>query len=265
MFIRIMNLVRFELFKLSRQKGPYFILLAIIAITLIGAYLLRTTEEKLDLSTGGYGFAIAISYRGVEIITYFLLIMASMLFSSEVSSGTIKTILTRPLRRFDLLLAKYLTTLILVVIAILLIGSIGLLSGWAFYGLEALKEGSYIIYTQQQLLGNLGLAYLFCIIPLFCIASLGLTVSTFSNSTGAALGISIGIYIVLELLSLTSLRPFLFSLERFTPLLLVEDMADGLPIAWSPDIYHCLIICSIYTALFFIISTVSIKKRDFLV
>jgi ABC-2 type transport system permease protein len=265
MFIRIINLVRLELFKLSRQKGPYFILLAIIAITLIGAYLLRTTEEKLDLSTGGYGFAIAISYRGLDVSTFFLLILASMLFSSEVGNGTIKTILTRPLRRFDLLLAKYITALILVIIAILLIGGIGLLSGLVYYGLEDLKEGSYVIYNQQQLLGNLGLAFLFCIVPLFCITSLGVTVSTFSNNTGASLGISIGIFILLELLCLTRLRPFLFPLERFTPLLLVEDMADGLPIAWRPDIYHCLLICSIYTLLFFIISSISIKKRDFLV
>ncbi|UCD85333.1 MAG: ABC transporter permease, partial [Deltaproteobacteria bacterium] len=228
-------------------------------------YLLRTTEEKLDLSTGGYGFAIAISYRGLDVSTFFLLILASMLFSSEVGSGTIKTILTRPLRRFDLLLAKYLTALVLVVIATLLIGGIGLLSGWAYYGLEDLRESNYVIYTQRQLLGNLGLAYLFCIIPLFCIASLGVTVSTFSNSTGAALGISIGIFIVLELLCLTRLRTFLFPLERFTPLLLIEDMADGLPFNWWPDIFHCLLICSIYTVLFFIISTISIKKRDFLV
>jgi hypothetical protein len=107
-------------------------------------------------------------------------------------------------------------------------------------------------------------------------------ISTFSSTMGGAIIIGLIAYFFFQILGLipTSLgisfhwggRELLFSYmtigfpsQRFVPMYILDDLPTGIPIDnwWVWDIQKMVIICGIFFAVFFIVSVIGVKKRDF--
>ena len=146
-------------------------------------------------------------------IPLLVMIVASDLVSSELSQGTIKLLLTRPVMRWKILLSKYLTLLLAIsmIVAITAVLSY-FLSGmvFGFKGLDAPVlsgfeiDGGEVDFSQVNLveqwtllLMDLGLVWLVAVV----IGSLSFMLSVLIRSTPAGMGIMLAALIAGAILS----------------------------------------------------------------
>jgi len=282
---RFLLLVRTELIKLFSFwliQGGY---VALLGIALIASYLVYHIEQAVKLASGsGYAFTIGLLLRGADIGASILFLMMCVIFSIEMNYGTLKNILTRSVTRTEMMLAKYLTAWIMIILAIGIFLAVGLGMGAHYYGLGDLTEDGYLLFSRWVMFKELAIALLFLMIPLIAISSLAMFISSFSSTMGGfdLLGIipnNLGIKIGGHFLPYAT---FGFPTQRFVPLYILDDLPAGIPIQswwvwdiqkmviicgiwWVWDIQKMVIICGIYFIIFFSLSLLVIKKRDFMV
>jgi ABC-type transport system involved in multi-copper enzyme maturation permease subunit len=273
------RLVRTDLTKVFR----YWVVLAgyasMFGIALLGAYLVYHGEQVVRITSGsGYAFAISLVLRCVDLGAPILYVMLCILFALEVSNQTIKCILSRPITRLELILSKYLTALIMIVLCLAIFWIVGLLTGWHYYGLGDLSENDYVLFHAGYLFREIAISFLFQLIPFLTIASLALMISAFSSTTGGAVIIGLIAYVFFQILGLIpntlgihlgeKLLPYAtlgFPSQRYVPLYILDDLPSGVPIDtwWTWDIQKMILVCSIYFVIFFTVSIIAVKKRDF--
>ena len=273
------RLVRTDLTKVFR----YWVVLAgyasMFGIALLGAYLVYHGEQAVRITSGsGYAFAISLVLRCVDFGAPILYVMLCILFALEVGNQTIKCILSRPITRLELILSKYLTALIMIVLCLAIFWIVGLLTGWHYYGLGDLTENKYLLFRAGYLYKEMAIGFVFLLIPFLTIASLALMISAFSSTTGGAVIIGLIAYVFFQILGLIpntlgihlgeKLLPYAtlgFPSQRYVPLYILDDLPTGVPIDtwWTWDIQKMILVCSIYFVIFFTISIIAVKKRDF--
>ncbi|MCL6456398.1 MAG: ABC transporter permease [Gorillibacterium sp.] len=166
-------------------------------------------EKNVDPSAPtSVNFASTFIHNAVGLFLPLLVaVLASDIVSSEQSTGTIKLLLTRPVRRWKILMSKFITlilfvSLILISTALLtyLISSIAFgVGGWTAPVLTGFQvtgdvldtSQAYIINQWQYLLMELGLAWFSCL----TVATLSLMISVLVRSTAAGMGIMLAVLI----------------------------------------------------------------------
>jgi len=278
---RFLLLVRTELIKLFSFwliQGGY---VALLGIALIASYLVYHIEQAVKLASGsGYAFTIGLLLRGADIGASILFLMMCVIFSIEMNYGTLKNILTRSVTRTEMMLAKYLTAWIMIILAIGIFLAVGLGMGAHYYGLGDLTEDGYLLFSRWVMFKELAIALLFLMIPLIAISSLAMFISSFSSTMGGAMIFGLIAYLFFDLLGIIPnnlgikigghflpYATFGFPTQRFVPLYILDDLPAGIPIQswWVWDIQKMVIICGIYFIIFFSLSLLVIKKRDFMV
>ncbi|OYD09921.1 ABC transporter permease [Paludifilum halophilum] len=180
-----------------------------------------------------------------------VVVVASDIVSSEHAGGTIKLLLTRPVRRWRILLSKYLALILLVsfivtataVLAILISGVIFGYSGWNMPVLtgfsqqngELVTDHVHLIPQWKYLLMGYGLAWFACA----AVATLSFMVSVLVRSTAASMGVMLAALISGNLL--TQLAPTWTALKylAFTNLRLTDylsgssTMIEGMTLPFS--------------------------------
>ncbi|MGC4377933.1 ABC transporter permease [Fictibacillus sp. Mic-4] len=130
-----------------------------------------------------------------------VMVIAADLVSSEASGGTIKLLLTRPVKRWKILLSKYIALLlsisfIVLCVAILTYGISGLvfgyggwsmpmLTGFTSKGEELITTGVHLIPHWEYILMEFGLVWFVC----FVVGTLTFMLSVLLRSTAAVMGI----------------------------------------------------------------------------
>ncbi len=141
-----------------------------------------------------------ISYYGLFIVIITIFISGSIV-SSEFSKGTIKLLLVKPYSRIKILLSKYITTVIITIMSILvLLISVFLVSGLLYgfgsfatkpviynYGTESMEVIGYVKYMLIYIGYNLPYYLMYGIIAF--------ALSTLILNTGASVTISLFVYI----------------------------------------------------------------------
>lgn len=250
-----------------------------VGIALIAAYLAYHIEQAVRLSSGsGYAFAIALLLRGIDIGCPIIFLMVSLLFSTEMTWGTLKNILSRPISRMEMMFAKYITAWIMVALALGIFLIVGLTMGWHYYGLGDLTEDGYLLFPKSVMFKHLAIGLFLTMIPFITISSLAMLMSSFSSTMGGAMILGIIAYFFFDLVGIipsnlgirlgSHFIPFSlfgFPILRFTPLTILDDLPAGVPIQswWVPEIQRMVIISGIYFLIFFIASLIIVRRRDF--
>ncbi|MDR6226378.1 ABC transporter permease [Desmospora profundinema] len=190
-----------------------------------------------------------------ESISLFLpllvVVVASDIVSSEHSAGTIKMLLTRPVRRWRILLSKYLALLLVVSLVVMATAVLGYLisgvifgySGWTMPVLTGFQEENGELLTDevrlipqwQAILMGYGLGWFSCV----AVATIAFMVSVLVRSTAASMGIMMAALISGSLL--TQLAPSWSTLKylAFTNLRLTDylsgnpTMIEGMTLPFS--------------------------------
>jgi ABC-2 type transport system permease protein len=245
---------RWELFKLRHQKRTYLGLggAIIVPILFVLAVHLRRHHER----GGGFAFSDYIDKSGLAIPLVVLLfgaiwlfpliaaLVAGDIFASEDHNGTLKTILTRSLERWQVFVGKALVATTYAVVAILLCGTVAVIAGSLQSGFNPLQSLSGTIVPAPKALGLVYVSLLLYLIPIAAVVAIGLLLSSVTRNSAAAV---VGTLMVSLLFQLVGILPGLGGLQPY--LLSTQFNAwQGLlrtPIDWTPIVREVWV-CAIY-------------------
>ena len=250
----VLTVYRWELFKLRHQKRTYLGLGASILVPLLFviAVHLRRTQER----GGGFAFSDYIDKSGLAIPLVILLfgaiwlfpliaaLVAGDIFASEDHNGTLKTVLTRSLERWQLFAGKTLAAGTYAIVAILLCGTVGVIAGSLQSGFNPLQSLSGTIVSAPRATELVYFSLLIYLIPITAIVCIGLLLSTVTHNSAAAVVGTLMASLVFQLIGilpgLGALQPYLLSTQF--------NAWQGLlrtPIDWAP-ILRALWVCAMY-------------------
>ncbi|SDW28215.1 ABC-2 type transport system permease protein [Marininema mesophilum] len=195
-----------------------------------------------------------------------IVVVAADIVSAEHTGGTIKLLLTRPIRRWKILLAKYLSLTLLVsfiVIATALLGYLfsGLVFGYSGWDMpvltgfetqndELITNGVHLVPQWKYILMSYGLAWFTCI----AVATLSLMVSVLVRSTAASMGIMLAAIVAGNLLTQlsptwTTIKYFVFTNLSLTNYLSgTPMMIEGMTLPFSLTVLTVWSLVSLFIA-----------------
>ncbi|WP_281280449.1 ABC transporter permease [Paenibacillus koleovorans] len=209
-------------------------------------------------------------------IPLMVMVIASDLVSSEHSTGTIKLLLTRPVRRWKVLLSKYIAMIFYVSLTVFATAALCYLisgvafgyGGWnmpIFSGFKVIGEEvdfSYVHPVPQwlYLLMECGLVWF----AAFVVGCMSLTISVLVRSTAAGMGIMLALLIAGSILSNMASSwtqaKYLFMVN----LSLTDYLSGGLPPIEGMNLAFSMTVLSAWTVAAVAISFWTFMKKDIL-
>jgi ABC-2 type transport system permease protein len=250
----VATVYRWELFQLRHQKRTYLGLGATIIVPIlfvVAIHLRHQHNHGGDFAFSGYldrsGLAVPLVillFGAVWMFPLITALVAGDIFASEDHNGTLKTILTRSLERWQLFVGKSLAALTYAVTAILLCGTVAVVVGSLQSGFNSLQSLSGTIVSAPKALELVYVSLLIYLIPIIAIVCIGLLLSSITRNSAAAV---VGTLMVSLLIQLIGILPGLSGLQPY--LLSTQFNAwQGLlrtPIDWSP-IIQAVWVCALY-------------------
>jgi len=203
-----------------------------------------------------------------------IVVLAVDLVSAEFSEGTIKLLLTRPVRRWQVLTSKYLTLLLFIsltvlttlVLAYLMSGVVFGYSGWDMPVLTGfIIEGSELDTSQvfmvpqwQYLLMQYGLGWFVCVV----VGTITFMVSVLVRSAAAGMGIMMAALIsgtiLTQMASSWETSKYLFVVN----LQLTDYLAGTLPPIKGMTLSFSLVVLSVWALLSLLVAYIVFIRRD---
>jgi ABC-2 type transport system permease protein len=244
--------IRVELVKMLLRPRTWLIVAMLVALPTLVAVLLAVTDLAPQPGTGppflsavlSDGTLFPLAALGV-VLPLFLPIAVAVLggdaIAGETQSGTLRYLLARPVGRGRLLVAKLVTVIAFVLIAVLVVAAVSAAEGRLLLG-QSPTAGTVSLsgstLTQTELGWRTALALAYVVVSMLGVAAIALFFSTLtSSSVGAALG-TVGVLVastvLLGLDAAQSLHPFLPTrywlafVDLFRDPVLWHDVARGL-------------------------------------
>jgi ABC-2 type transport system permease protein len=248
----ILTVYRWELFKLRYQKRTYLGLGAAAIVPIIFVLAVHFNGHRHpDVAFASYlsksGLAVPLVILLFGAIWMFPLITALVagdIIASEDHNGTLKTIFTRSLERWQIFGGKALAAVTYGIAAIFINGTVAVVAGSLQSGFNPLQSLSGTTVSAPKALELVYGSLLVYLIPILAIVCIGLLLSSITrNSTAAVVGtlmFSLLIQLVGILPGLTGLQPYLLSTQF--------NAWQGLlrtPIDWTP-IVRAAWVCALY-------------------
>jgi ABC-2 type transport system permease protein len=274
MFGRIITLTSVELYKLTRQKFSYLLLAFVVVNAVLVGLGSRIFPAIISAMGGGGGGASYDGYTFASVIatgtfssvgagTISILAFSGSMVASEVDSGTIKNLLTRPLYRSELIIAKAIALLVYCGVVVLVTAIIGVLSGAYLYGMGdiSIAETGEVYRTQGEMLMNLGVSYAMDLVSLYTVACLGLLISVLVNNNGWAVITALLLYFpIMFLKNFDLFSGWIFTAYMDMGQNVLREMVVVKSKTWTPEIYRFAGV-NILTMLTLLASTVAAFGR----
>jgi ABC-2 type transport system permease protein len=263
-----------ELLKMLRRPRTWVIIGMLVALPTLVAVLLAVTDLGPQPGTGPPflsavltdGTLFPLAALGV-VLPLFLPIAVSVLggdaIAGESQTGTLRYLLVRPVGRTSLLLAKLVTVIAFVLMAVLIVAAVSYVEGRLLLGKSTAVgtvslSGSTLSSSQVAWRTALALAYV--VVCMLGVAAVALFFSTVtSSSIGAALG-TIGLLIastvLLGLDAAQSLHPYLPTRYWLSFVDLFRD-----PVLWR-DVVRGLLVQLAYLVVFTLAAWASFSTKD---
>jgi ABC-2 type transport system permease protein len=230
-----------ELRKLAAQKRTFIGLGCALLVPLIFITALVADDNGPE----GIPFADYVRVTGLAIplvglyfgaFWFFPLVTALVagdIVATEDSNGTLKTILTRSVERWQIFVGKVLAAFTYAFTALVVYVGVGLVIGgliWGFDPLVTLSGSTISLERSLLLIGGSVVAYFF---PTMAVASLAILLSTVTRNSAAAVVATLMLSLIMQLLAIVSaldfLRPYLLPQQFNAWQGLLRD-----PIDWAP-------------------------------
>lgn len=247
------TVLTWEVRKLLAQKRTYMGLGAAVVVPLIFvvALLADSSGGPEGVPFGEYvresGLAIplvCLFFGSLWLLPLITALVAGDIVAAEDHNGTLKTILTRSVERWQVFSGKVLAALLYTFTALFAFVGVSVVAGGLVYGFEPLTtlSGTTVGVGEALYLTFLGtLAYS---LPLAAMAGIALLLSTLTRNSAAAVVGTLMVSILLQILgsidALSFLHPYLLS-EQFNAWQgLLREPADWAPVvraAWVSAVY----------------------------
>lgn len=175
-----------------------------------------------------------------------IVIVTGDLFSSELESGTIRLIGTRPVKRYNLVIAKHLTAILFVFVFMAVWALITIWPGFLLFGkgdLVVLFNGLQIL-EEKELTWRFAGAFLFAFLGMSSFALFSVAISFFTRRSLTAILIAMGVMVISTLLQ--TMAPTLFT--GWESFLLTYHLSQ-----WQMFFYSDLDITGILNSVFWLI------------
>ena len=265
----VATVYRWELLKLRYQKRTYLGLGAAIIVPILFTVAVHFRHDRHG---GDFAFSTYLTKSGLAVPLVILLfgavwlfplitaLVAGDIFASEDHNGTLKTVLTRSLERWQIFTGKALVALTYAVVAILLSGTVAVIAGCIQSGFNPLQSLSGTIVSAPKGLELVYVSLLVYLIPIAAIVSIGLFLSTITRNSAAAV---VGTLMVSLLFQLIGILPGLSGTQPY--LLSTQFNAwQGLlrtPIDWAP-IIRAVWVCAMYGVPALVAAYLTFLRRD---
>jgi ABC-2 type transport system permease protein len=249
----VLTVYRWELTKLRYQKRTY---LGLGAAAIVPIIFVLAIHFRHDRRGGDFAFSSYLTRSGLAVPLVILLFGAVWMFplitalvagdivASEDHNGTLKTVLTRSLERWQIFAGKLLTAATYAVIAIILDGTVAVIAGSIQSGFNSLQSLSGTIVSAPKALELVYVSLLVYLIPILTIVAIGVLLSSITRNSAAAV---VGTLMISLLFQLIGILPGLGGLQPY--LLSTQFNAwQGLlrtPIDWTP-IIRAAWVCAMY-------------------
>ena len=241
---RVLRLTRVELMKLVRHPFFPLSLLLLAAATILGAWAQSDLFGSRPTVWRGPHALLLFAWgakTGLKLASFLLVIFGSLFFAGEFDKGTIKLLLTRPVSRTDLFIAKTLTGLLLAALFLSLVLALAFGFGCLKGELGPVWDSEQYVsgVSDEQISAHAVKAVRLAAAGVAAAVFLGLAVSTLVESSGfavaAALTIFLGSDLALGFLREESAR-YLFSWYPSAAFDTLRSYAEGSATRWRPAI-----------------------------
>lgn len=279
----IARLVRADWIKLSRYWVITVGYASMLVVTVPGAVLYHMGERLMNVtSESGYAFAFSLMIRTLDFSASILFMMMCLLFAIDVANGAVKYVLTRPVTRMELLISKYVTAALMIVLMLTMLWIACLGMAWYYYGLGPLTENEYVIFEAGTMFRHIAIATVFLAFSLGASASMAIAVSAHSSTMGGA--IIVGLILRGLVTALTVLPAAIgfdfdwggvryhfpwsslaFTSQLFVPMYVLDDLPTGIAIEswWTWDVVRMVLVSLGFALLFFALAARAVRRRDF--
>ena len=252
--------------KLRGKKSAFILPLTAIGFVLLAGYgfKLGVSEEFMGIESGFY-LAATTTNTAFYLLAILTIVLVATIVGNEFVTGTIRYILSRPIRREEWLLGNLAAMILVVVILYLIIILSGITMGAITYGYPSLTEKEFVIHSQQELFNKFVVALLLPLVPLITLVIAIELVTVLTESPGTAIGIGLGGGFALSLLTnQTALGQFFWANYIFSPLEEMERMSKGLPTGWGAIISWSVGVSIITGLTLLAISVYVISRKEIL-
>ncbi len=265
----VLTVYRWELAKLRYQKRTY---LGLGAAILVPILFVVATHFRHEHHQGDFAFSSYLDKSGLAFPLVILLfgaiwlfplitaLVAGDIFASEDHNGTLKTIFTRSLERWQIFAGKALTAATYAVVAILIDGTVAVVAGSIESGFNSLQSLSGTIVSAPKSLELVYASLLVYLIPIATMVCIGLLLSSITRNSAAAVVGTLMISLLFQLIGvlpgLGSVQPYLLSTQF--------NAWQGLlrtPIDWAP-IVRAAWVCAMYGVPALIAALLVFLRRD---
>jgi ABC-2 type transport system permease protein len=248
----VLTVYRWELIKLRFLKRTYLGLGLAVLVPIVFAVAVHFRHA----THGDFAFAAYLNRSGLALPLVILLfgaiwmfplitaLVAGDIFASEDHNGTLKTVLTRSLERWQIFAGKTLATLTYAIVAILLGGSVAVIAGTLQSGFNPLQSLSGTTVSASHALGLVYVSLLVYLMPIVTVVCIGLLLSSLTRNSAAAVVGTLMISLLFQLIGvlpgLSGTKPYLLSTQF--------NAWQGLlrqPIDWAPVI-RAAWVCAMY-------------------
>ena len=268
-----MTSLHLELIKILHQKRTYVGWVGLLLVPLIVA-VTGALQKPHHPDPGDPPFVTHISQSGLLVMLSALFALASFLLpiiaamggasslASEAESGTLRTWLSRPVSRTNVLFTKWLIAVLYALVGAALVAVVALLVGAAAFGLHPLVTLSGTTLSVPHALALISLAYLLVVAGAVCSLTIAFSISTLTDSSLTAAIIAIAVFTVLTILNAFTvfdfLKPYTYSAYRLVFLDLFRY-----PIYWQP-IRQALIAYGVTVAALLLAAWAVFSRKDVL-
>ena len=203
------------------------------------------------------------SHFMISIVTLFTVIVAGGIVAAEFSQGTIKMLLTRPVKRWKILTSKYLAAMIYAVLLTIVLFISTAVAGLIFFGIG---EGTFLTWNGSEVVeGSFWLEGLKMLSLSFAgvwiIGTFAFMLGTVFRSSSLAIGLSIflmftGIQLVFLLADYEIVKYYLFTHTDLTQYYTGFLPVEGITMTMS------VIVLVVYFIIFMAVSYLTFGKRD---
>jgi ABC-2 type transport system permease protein len=248
----VLTVYRWELIKLKHLKRTYLGLGAAAIVPILFVVAIHFRHH----SHGDFAFSSYLDRSGLAVPLVILLFGAVWMFplitalvagdiiASEDHNGTLKTIFTRSLERWEIFGGKTLAAITYGIVAILINGTVAVIAGCIQSGFNSLQSLSGTIVSAPKALELVYVSLLVYLIPILTIVCIGLLLSAVTRNSAAAV---VGTLMISLLFQLIGILPGLGGVQPY--LLSTQFNAwQGLlrtPIDWTP-IIRAAWVCAMY-------------------
>ena len=231
----MIQLLRIELFKIFKRPRTYISFGIVTAITFVIQLAMLTdgkgfvnfalsgVNEQFDIQgniLNGYLIAYIILQSLLIHIPLLVALVAGDALAGEANAGTLRLLLTKPIARYKLVLMKFTGAFIYTVLLIVWLAVVALFLSLLLFGrgdMINLKSEAFVMILQDDVMWRYALAFAFAVLAMTTIASMSLLLSAFADNSIGPIIATMGIVVVLTILSnlelplFTIIKPYLFT------------------------------------------------------